>query len=112
VERDAGGMLWMGTQMSGLVRLDESLLSGLAGVSPDEWLIYPQPIVSTVHIRSGIPLTGMEVFRLDGSRVFEKRFQTGTDRYSADLHQTAAGLYIMTLHTVSGQPIVSKLIKL
>jgi hypothetical protein len=111
VERDASGMLWMGTPMSGLVRLDESLLSGLDGAAPGDLLIYPQPVASTVNIGSGMPLAGMELFRLDGSRAFEKRFPAGMHSCSIDLQKLAAGIYVLRLHTAAGRVIVSRLVK-
>lgn len=108
---DQDGILWIGTQTGGLVRLDESLLTS-AQVLPDEqtFRLYPVPARDFITVEGvGSKLSVMEIFDSMGRMVFRKENVEG-EQTSIDLSDLRKGSYFIRIVSESGAILNRKIL--
>jgi len=113
ITADANGIIWIGTQIGGLVRLDESLLSGVSENSfSSKPILFPNPAKDKINLF--YPYSGIEkviVTDVTGKPqgILFKEISMGN--YSADVHTLSAGIYFLRIHTPDGKIIPVKILK-
>lgn len=70
----------------------------------DDFIIYPNPVISDVHITTNLEITNIEVYSSLGKRVLE------SSRSTINLSEQSSGLYFLKIYTATGA-ITKKLIK-
>lgn len=113
-EVDQNGIVWMGTQIGGLVRLDESLLTGMPEVSVLlQPIIFPQPAKDRLTIfypYSG--LKSVDVMSVTGKLLGITFTKTTNNNYTADVHTLSSGIYFLLMKTSDGRLFTRKIIKI
>lgn len=114
METDQNGIIWIGTQAGGLVRLDESQLTGMPEVSSlPQPIVFPQPVRD--HLTVFYPyskLKDIDVMDITGKYsgiIFNEIF---FNNYKADLHSLSAGIYFLRMITSDGKLLTKKIIKI
>ncbi len=110
ITQDSAGILWMGSP-SGLVRLDESLLTGLDPVSRETVLLYPSPASHEVRISSPVQLGEARIYTLEGRHVPVQFNPVKTGIFAADVSGLGNGVYVVRMHFRDGTIVIRKMIK-
>jgi hypothetical protein len=113
IEKDRNGIVWIGTQAGGLVRLDESQFTNIHDVSTGpQAVIFPMPVKDELTVfypyskLSEINLTDMTGKYLNIT--FNK---PAADFYTTNLSSLSAGIYFLHLKTSDGKLLTKKIIK-
>lgn len=113
METDLNGIIWIGTQTGGLVRLDESQLVNIPEVQMiSEPLLFPIPVRNNLTIYYPCSkIVDMDFFDITGKQVNVNVVETTTDFSKVDLHAISDGIYFVQMKTSEGKLLTKKFIK-
>ncbi|MFI5218703.1 MAG: T9SS type A sorting domain-containing protein [Bacteroidia bacterium] len=113
IEADENGILWIGTQVGGLVRLDESLLTKLPEVSLfSKPIVFPQPAKDCLTIFYPYSkFESVKVTDITGKHQVIIFSETSAGNYSADVSKLSAGIYFLRMQTSDGKLLTKKIVK-
>src|SRR5258705_12724788 len=113
IEKDGNGIIWIGTQAGGLVRLDESQFTNIHDITFE-----PQPVIYPVPVKNQLTVfypnskfTEIELADITGKHlniIFDK---PSADFYTTHLSSLSAGIYFLQMKTVDGKIMTRKIIK-
>lgn len=114
IESDPNGILWIGTSSGGLVRLDESLLTGmgeekfLAGYP----FVYPTVVNDVCNILStDCKIISVDITSLAGNKFMSQNSTATVNISKVDFSKAAPGIYLMKLIADDGRTFVKKILK-
>jgi len=113
IEKDKNGIIWIGTQQGGLVRLDESQFTNIHEISSE-----PQPVIFPMPVKNQLtifyPYSKIrEIGLTDVTGKFLKiqLNYPSADFYVTSLGQFPAGIYFLQIITSDGKLLTEKIIK-
>lgn len=113
IEKDKNGIIWIGTQQGGLVRLDESQLTSIDNVSTLlQPVIFPNPFKNQLTIF--YPYSKIKKFDLTdvtGKYLNVIFNETDAGYYTSHLNSLSPGVYFLRLKTSDGKILTNKIIK-
>ncbi len=114
VKKDENGIIWVGTQIGGLVRLDESLLTSVAENDQlPQAIIFPQPVKDQLTVfYPNSNLKSIEVADITGKNLDLNFYQSSPDNYKINLQHLSAGIYFLRILTAENKMMTKKLIKI
>lgn len=113
IEKDASGILWIGTAAGGLVRLDESLLTGIhENPFTQQPAVFPtltKDYVTIFYPSSG--LSKIELSDISGRAIPLHFIFQSADNYVADISTLPDGIYFIRTSNNDGGFFTNKIIK-
>jgi ligand-binding sensor domain-containing protein len=114
IEKDRDGIIWIGTQAAGLVRLDESQLTFINELS----IVTPQPVIFPVPVKNQLTVyypyqkfTEIDLSDVTGKYLNITFNKPAADFYTTDLGSLTAGVYFLQMTTSDGKMLTKKIIK-
>ena len=110
---DAMGIVWVGTQMGGLVRIDASVLSSIPVVPSDKEIrIYPNPVSDLLTI----PIVSSEIHSLAisdsrGREVSDISMQFENKNPVVDVSRLSSGIYFLKVILRNGNQVNGKFMR-
>lgn len=113
INNDTAGIIWIGTQSGGLVRLDESLLTGINQVTFSENVMaFPNPATDFVKIfYAEGTLDKIELQDISGKYVQSIKPASSLNEYTVNVSALLPGIYFLHIYTTNGRIAVRKIIK-
>ncbi len=107
----SGGVIWIGTQTGGLVRLDELVLLADENPQRDNRIrVYPNPASLYVGISMTKNPAIINLYNASGERIPIQPETTGQDRYRMNVSNIHSGIYFITVVFDDGDFYTSKLV--
>ena len=113
IEKDRNGIIWVGTQQGGLVRLDESQLTYVHYVSElQKPVIFPMPVRDQLTVFYPYSKINQFVLKDIAGKNINISFKIeSTDIYISNLHSLSSGIYFLQMKTTDGKMLTEKIIK-
>ena len=109
---DHDGIIWIGTQAGGLVRLDESLLTGVSLLSYEPYFsVFPVPADKFLHIHlTGVTGRQAQVFDLNSRLVKGISLNPNTEMNRIEVGDLKSGVYQLRVDLSNGRLLNRKII--
>jgi ligand-binding sensor domain-containing protein len=103
VKADDQGIIWVGTQLGGLARLDESLLSSVEAVSETaSFNLFPVPAGEKLYISTKEKLMLVEVYDMTGKKVLYQTVFQKSDKMEIETAAFKSGNYLLKVVFADG----------
>lgn len=114
IEKASDGIIWIGTQSGGLVKLDESFLTGISEVSSvAQPIVFPQPVKNQINVFYPYSkIKNIAVIDLTGKHVGVSYNETAVANYQVNLPSLSAGIYFLQLTAADNKVLTKKIVKI
>ncbi len=118
IANDANGIIWIGTQTGGLVKLDESQLTAVNEISSmNQLLIFPMPvknelnIINTGPVSSETKIMNITMTDLAGKDLNLQVNESSPSGFKIDLQSLSVGIYFLQIQTADRKVVIKKILK-